>query len=138
MAKSETISSAGLTSVVFLSLLLFFFTLPHTLEDFALGAPAEAGIPAPVLALVISILYTVQGLGLFWLGQKKRIGFFAHIIIGLFWPIASGFAQLPAILTETPYRSGTISVLYVVGMILLGLLVFLTSLFALRSTPKAV
>ncbi len=36
-------------SVVILSLLLFFFTVPHTLEDFALGEPARNGVPAPAL-----------------------------------------------------------------------------------------
>ncbi len=49
-----------------------FFTIPHTLEDFALGTPAKAGIPAPVLAFVISILFFLQGAGLYWLPQAGK------------------------------------------------------------------
>ena len=133
MSSANFLSSTWGSRVVFLSLLLFFFTLPHTLEDFALGAPQEAGIAAPVLALVISILYALQALGLFFLGQKKRLGLFLHMGIGVFWPVASGFAQLPVILTESPYRAGAISVLYVFGMIAVGVLIFIFSLLALRA-----
>ena len=118
--------------VVLLSLLLFFFTIPHTLEDFATGEPAAAGIPAPLLALVVSTIFFVQALGLYWVGQGRRSGLFCHVAIGLFWPIASGFAQVPTILTETPYRSGAISILYVGGMIIVGILLFLSSILSLR------
>jgi hypothetical protein len=110
---------------------LLFFTIPHTLEDFATGEPAEAGIPASILSLVISIIFFLQALGLYWLGQGRRGGFVVHAGIGLFWPIASGFAQLPTILNETPYRSGAISVFYVAGMILVGILLLIASVIAL-------
>ena len=132
MAKLNDISARWAQRVLFLSLLLLFFTIPHTLEDFATGEPAEAGIPAPILALVISIIFSVQALGLFWLGQKRRRGLFVHMGIGLFWPIASGLAQLPTILSETPYRSGAISIFYVGGMIVVGILLCLSSIIALR------
>jgi len=116
--------------VVILSLALLFFTIPHTLEDFATGAPEEAGIPASVLSMVISIIFFVQMLGVFWLGQKKKKGFFIHIGLGLFWPIASGLAQLPAIFGADAYRAGMISKVYVFGMIIIGLLMLFTSLKA--------
>jgi hypothetical protein len=118
--------------VVILSLLLFFFIIPHTLEDFSTGEPAKAGVPVPVLALVISILIALQALGLFWLGQKRRRGLFVHVGIGLFWPIASGIAQLPTILSESLYRSGFISILYVAGMIVVGLLLCISAIITLR------
>ncbi len=130
------ISSNWEQRAVFLSLLLLFFTIPHTLEDFATGEPAKAGVPAPILAFVISIIFSLQALGLFWLGQKRRRGLFVHVGIGLFWPIASGLAQLPTILSETPYRSGVISVLYVGGMIVVGILLCLSSIISLRVGSK--
>jgi hypothetical protein len=95
-------ASKWMQRVVILSLLLLFFTLPHTLEDFATGEPAQAGVPAPILATVISIIFFLQAPGLFWLGQERHRGLWIHAGIGLFWPITSGFAQLPAILTESP------------------------------------
>ncbi len=124
--------SPNLKRIVFLSILLIFFTIPHTLEDFATGEPAQAGIPAPLLAFVVSVIFALQALGLYWLGQKKRRGIWVHMIIGVFWPLASGFAQLPAILSEPVYRSGIVSVAYVVGIILVGFTVFVLAALALR------
>lgn len=118
--------------VVFLSLFLLFFNIPHTLEDFATGAPAEAGIPASVLSTVISLIFFLQMLGLYWLGQSKKKGLYIHLFLGLFWPIASGIAQLPAIFNEESYRSGLISKIYVFGMIVVGLLLLFAVIKALR------
>jgi hypothetical protein len=124
--------------VVFFALLLFFFNIPHTLEDFATGMPAKEGIPTPLLALVISILISLQALGLFWLGQNQRKGLFVLLVIGLFWPIASGLAQLPAIIAEgTSYRFGLISIFYVVGLILVGILLSISSIISLWSGSRA-
>ncbi|MCX6077913.1 MAG: hypothetical protein NTW32_00080 [Chloroflexi bacterium] len=129
--------SAWRTSVVVLSLLLIFVALPHTLEDFALGEPAKNGVPAPVLAGVIAGLFALQGLGLFFLGSDQRRGYFIHLGIGVFWPLAAGSAQLPVILTFQPYRAGFISLHYVFGMIILGILLFLASIQGLRTAPTA-
>ena len=118
--------------IVLLSLLLIFFTIPHTLEDFATGEPGKAGIPAPLLAFVVSFIFALQALGLYWLGQKQRSGLWVHLVVGVFWPLASGFAQLPTILREPSYRSGIISILYVVGIMLFGSLLLVFSASELR------
>jgi len=128
-----TKSSLSTNSIVFLSILLLFFTIPHTLEDFATGEPGRAGIPAALLSLVVSIIFGLQALGLYWLGQKRRRALWVHLGVGVFWPLASGAAQLPTILSGVPYRAGFISVLYVLGIIIIGLLLLFTSLRALRS-----
>ena len=136
MILSSDISSKWMERVVFLSLVLIFFTIPHTLEDFSTGEPLKRGLPVPFLALMISIIFSLQGLGLFWLGQKRRRGLIVHLGIGLFWPIASGLAQLPTILSDTTYRSGAISIFYVSGMIVVGILLFLSSIISLRIASK--
>lgn len=133
MAGINRNSQKWIRIVVFLSLLLIFFTIPHTLEDFATGQPAEAGAPAPVLAFVISSILALQALGLFWIGQKHRRGLFIQAGIGLFWPIASSVAQLPTILSMAPYRSGIISILYVAGMIVVGLLLCISAIISLKT-----
>ena len=119
--------------VLVLSILLFFFSVPHTLEDFASGEPAKAGIPAPALSLVVATVFALQALGLYWLGQNHRRGLFVQIGVGLFWPLASGVAQLPAILSGMPYRAGFISVFYVGGILVIGVLLLFFSVMALRS-----
>lgn len=120
--------------VVILSLLLFFFAVPHTLEDFTLGEPAKNGVPEAALAFVVSGLFALQGLALFWTGQQNRRGYFVHAALGVLWPLAAGVAQLPVILASSNYRSGFISVLYVAGMIAIGILLFLASLQALKTS----
>jgi len=132
MTLTNHISNKWMKRVTLLSLLLFFFTVPHTLEDFSTGQPAEAGIPAPILALVISIILSLQAIGLFWIGQGRRQGLFVQAGIGLFWPVASGVAQLPVILSGSPYRSGVVSLLYVFGMIVVGLSLFTCAVISLR------
>ena len=134
MVLSGENSSRWIQRVVLLSLLLIFFTIPHILEDFATGEPIEKGIPVQLLALIISIIFSLQALGLFWIGQKKRRGLIVHLVLGLFWPIASGLAQLSAILSEPIYRSGVISIIYVVGIILVGILLFLSAIISLKNS----
>jgi hypothetical protein len=128
----KRVDSRSHRSVVTLSLLLLFFAIPHTLEDFATGEPAEVGVPATVLSLVVSLVFFVQALGLYWLGEGRKRGLVSHLAIGLFWPVASGFAQVPAILEEGTYREGLISVMYVAGLIVVGVLLVLSSWRALR------
>lgn len=119
--------------VVVLSLLLIIFVLPHTLEDFATGEPAKAGAPVIVLSYVIAGMFAMQSLGLFWIGRQMHRGYLIHTFLGLFWPIAAGATQLPTILLPGPYRAGFISVFYVGGIIVVGILLLITSILALRA-----
>jgi len=129
-------SSGLMRRVVILSNLLFFFSVPHTLEDFAAGEPVKAGIPAPILSLVVATVLALQALGLYWLGQNHRRGLFVQIGVGLFWPLASGVAQLPTILSGIPYRAGFISVFYVGGIIVVGVLLLFFSLKTLWALER--
>lgn len=132
MSETKSKLSVWTLRVVVLSLLLFFFAIPHTLEDFTLGEPAKNGVSDAVLAFVVSGLFALQGLALFWAGQGDRRGYFVHAGLGIVWPLAAGMAQLPVILASSNYRSGFVSVLYVAGMIAIGVLLFLASLQALK------
>ena len=132
MAKTKVKISHWGTGVVILSLLLFFFALPHVLEDFATGEPVKAGVPIFALAYVVAGLFALQGLGLFWIGRRMHRGYAIHALLGLFWPIAAGTAQLPTILSDGTYRAGFISLFYVGGMIVLGVLLLTSSILALR------
>lgn len=134
MFQATVLPAEKVSKIVLLSLILIFFTIPHTLEDFATGAPAEAGLPASLLSFVISVIFFLQAAGLYWLGQGQRKGLWVHLGLGLFWPLASGFAQLPTILGDAPYRDGFSSVLYVLGMIVIGILLAVASAMALRAS----
>lgn len=119
------------TGVVILSLLLYFFTIPHILEDFTYGEPANAGIPTPAISYVIAGIIALQALALFWAGRQMHRSYFLHAFLGLFWMLAAGAAQMPTILSGSPYRAGFISVFYVGGIIVIGLLLFSVSIIAL-------
>ena len=134
MVRNKIFASPWNTHVLVLSLLLFFFSLPHTLEDFATGEPAKQGVPMFALSYVVAGMFALQGLGLFWIGRHMRQGYLVHALLGLFWPVAAGAAQLPNILSQgITYRAGFISVFYVGGMIVIGILLFIVSNLALRA-----
>ena len=56
--------------------------------------------------------------------------------MGAFWPVASGVAQLPAILDEATYREGFFSVAYVLGVIAVGVLLVVVSLIGWRTASR--
>ena len=122
--------------VVVLSLLLMLMVIPHILEDFAVGEPAKNDVPVLLLQVVVACLIAVQALGLYYLGGNHRRGYFIQMGLGLIWPLLAGIAQLPAILSTHTYRSGFISVFLVIGIIVMGVLLFLACLRGLRVTPK--
>jgi hypothetical protein len=122
--------------VAVLSLSLLLMAIPHILEDFALGEPAKNGIPILVLQGVVAGLIAIQAMGLYYLGGNHRRGYFIHMGVGLIWPLLAGIAQLPAILSSHPYRSGFISIFFVIGIMVIGVLLFFTSLQGFRTTPK--
>lgn len=122
--------------VVILSLLLMILTIPHVLEDFVLGEPAKNGVPELLLRGVVAGLITFQALGLYLLGGDHRPGYFIQLAVGLIWPLLAGIAQLPAILSFQPYRAGFSSIFFVIGMIVMGALLFLVSIKALRITSQ--
>ena len=88
-------------------------------------------MPAHALAYVIAGIFALQGVGLFWVGRRLHRGYVIHALVGLFWPIAAGVAQLPTILSQGTYRAGLISMFYVGGMIVVGVLLFIASVLAL-------
>lgn len=134
MTEKESNFNRISTRIALISILLLFFTIPHTLEDFASGEPGKAGIPAPLISLVVSVMFGLQALGLYWLGQNRRRGLWVQLVVGGFWPLAAGLAQLPAILSQPTYRSGLISVAYVVGILVAGILLLVFSALGLRDS----
>lgn len=77
--KMGTQTARWRQAVVTLSFLLFFFSIPHLLEDFAYGGPAEAGMSGTALSLVAATAVFVQALGLYWIGQGQRRGVWAQL-----------------------------------------------------------
>lgn len=130
MEKKESRTIRNTVWIVILSVLLLFFTIPHTLEDFAYGEPQEMGLSPQVLSLGVAAVFALQGLALYWIGRKQRRGILVHMVLGILWPLGAGAAQLSEIFAPGPYRSGAISEVYVFGIIAVGILLALFSLFS--------
>lgn len=122
--------------VVILSLLLLLMVIPHTLEDFAVGEPAKNDIPLLALQSLVAVLIAIQALGLYYLGNNYRRGYVFQMVVGLIWPMLAGIAQLPAILSRELYRLGAISIFFVIGIIVIGVLLLLASLGGLLVTRE--
>jgi hypothetical protein len=111
----------------------------HFVVGFGGGRVAYRGAcqsrtPVLILAYVIAGMFALQGLGLFWIGRHMRRGYRVHVLLGLFWPLVAGSAELPKILSQgLAYRAGFISVFYVGGMIVIGILLFIVSILALKA-----
>ena len=134
MANTKVKISRWSTGVVILSLALFFFTVPHSLEDFAAGELLNSSLPATVISYGVASLFALQALALFWTGRRLRRSYVIHFTLGLFWPFVVGITQLPEILSGSLYRTGSISIYYVIGTIVIGVLLSLFSVLALRAS----
>lgn len=132
MEQNDTNATRKTVRMVILSLLLLFFTIPHTLEDFTYGEPEAVGISPQILALGVAAVFALQGLALFWTGRQLRRGHILHFGLGILWPLGAGTAQLPEIFAPGPYRAGVISEVYVFGIILVGILLAFFSWFSMR------
>ena len=94
MTRSQY-SAPGSARILVLSLMRLFFAIPHTLEDFALGEPAKAGVSAPVLSFAIALMIALQAVGIYWLGQGLRRGALVHVLPDWMYSRYTVYAALP-------------------------------------------
>lgn len=120
MTKVNARRGGGSMSVLILSLALFFFTVPHNVEDFAYGEPARFGLPPLVVVLGLSAVFAAQGLALFWTGGQSRRGLILHAVLGFSWAIAAVAAHVGELLQAGTYRTGLPSVVFLLGIVLVG------------------
>lgn len=109
-----------------------FFAIPHLIDDFLFGIPAEFGLSVhqtQVLAGIFIVLY----LGiLIPLAQKKRGGVYGALSMGIFLALAGILKHIPLIIQPGPYWSGWFSEGLIIGMILSGIAVAGAALLALK------
>lgn len=125
------------SATVILSLALFFFTVPHNVEDFAYGEPARLGLPAIVIVLGLSAVFAAQGLALVWTGAGLRRGDRLHAVLGPAWAIAAVAAHTGEILLPGTYRTGLGSIVFLAGIVVDGTALGIASISTLRQPPPA-
>ncbi len=122
----------GWMIIAILSCLLILFTLPHGFDDISHGEPARFGVSQALFSSGLALAYATQGLALYWLGLGRRIGLWAHLVLGFGWGIAAIIAHVPEVLAPGPYRSGAPSVADLLGMVVIGLSLGVASALALQ------
>jgi hypothetical protein len=93
------------------------FTVPHVMEDFAEGVAPRVGLSTPLLACLLGAWLALQSLGLVLLAQGRRAGWIMTFWMALVWVVVAAADHGPAILAGG-FRSGALSVLWVVGLVL--------------------
>ena len=122
----------GFTWVITAYLILAFFAVPHLIDDFLFGVPAEFGLSIH-LAQVLGGIFIVIYLGIMIpLAQGKKGGLYSAMAMGGFLALAGILKHLPRILQPGPYWSGWFSEVLIFGLILSGLAVILLGLFLLK------
>ena len=104
-------------SVIALSLLSLPFIVPHVVEDFAEELTRRAGLSTASASFLLGGYLALQSLGLVLIALGKRSGFVLSFWIGLIWVAGAVLDHGPALL-RGGFRSGALSVLWVVGLVL--------------------
>ena len=104
-------------SVIALSLLSLPFILPHIIEDFAEEITRRVSLSTAGGAFLLGGYLALQALGLILVALGRRGGFVLTFWIGLIW-VAGALLDHGAAVLGGGFRSGALSVLWVVGLVL--------------------
>jgi len=118
---------------VFLYLALAVFSIPHLIDDFLFGIPAEFGISnrtAQILAGVFILLFMLIFLEL---ARGRKRGLYGAIFMGSFLTLAGILKHIPLMIQPGPYWSGWFSETLILGLILSGITLTIFSVLALKN-----
>jgi len=119
--------------VIGMGLVLVAFSAPHLIDDFLYDIPAEFGLTNQETQVLAGIFHT-QLVFLFVLAARERkAGYWGLLFWGVFLTLAGILKHLPEILKPEPYWSGPFSETLIIGMMVAGILLALTSVLALRA-----
>ena len=107
--------------------------IPHLIDDFLYGIPAEFGltnIQAQISAGVFSVLLIVI---LSLVARDRRWGAIGAAVLGGFLALAGILKHVPRMLQPGPYWSGPFSEILILLLILSGISLLIISLVALRA-----
>jgi len=118
-------------------LALVLFSAPHLIDDFLFGIPEEFGLTNQQTQVLAGIFH-VQLIVFFVLAaRKQKAGYFGLVFWGIFLALAGILKHLPKILKPEPYWSGLFSETLIIGMILAGIILAITSILAIRDLLRS-
>ena len=111
--------------------------IPHLIDDFLYGIPGEFGLTI-VQAQILSGGFSMMLIWIFaQLAAKRRAGFIAAGLLGIFLALAGILKHVPRMLNPGPYWGGLFSETLIISLILSGLSLFSLSIYALGSQGGA-
>jgi hypothetical protein len=128
MDASDTLDNLIVLNLV----LLLGVAIPHLIDDFLYGIPAEFGLSNPQAQLLAGLFTIIGMLVLLLVIKQKRSGYIAAGTLGIFLALAGILRHLPMILRPEPYWSGLFSESLIIVLILSGLSLSALSFFVLR------
>lgn len=109
-------------TVLSVGLLLSFFAIPHLIDDFLYGIPAEFGMSNQFAQFLSGIFTILLLLVLIWVSRGKKIGFIGSIFLGTILALAGILKHIPHIIQPDPYWSGWFSEVMIFGLIVSGII----------------
>jgi hypothetical protein len=123
--------------VIGVGLVLVLFSAPHLIDDFLFGIPEEFGLTNQQTQILAGIFH-VQLIVFFVLAARKRkAGYYGFVFWGIFLALAGILKHLPEILKPEPYWSGPFSETLIIGMIIAGIVLAITSILAIRDLSRS-
>ena len=108
-------------ALLVVSVISVFFTLTHSLEDFAYNVPQERfGVPFYPAAIALAGVYAVQVLAAALSAREDRRGHWLNVALGFGWLAAAALDHLGEVLFAWPYRAGLVSKALETGIMLSG------------------
>ena len=118
--------------VVSVALVLSFFAIPHLIDDFLYGVPAEFGLSVPFTQVLAGVFAVALTLSITLAGQDRTAGYVTCLFWGVFLALAGILKHLPRMLNPGPYWSGWFSEFLIYGLIVSGIALAAASIWALR------
>ena len=123
--------------VIGVGLVLVFFSAPHLIDDFLYGIPEEFGL-TDQQTQVLAAIFHVQLIVFFVLvARERKAGYYGMLFWGVFLSLAGILKHLPEILKPEPYWSGPFSEALIIGMMVAGIALAVTSMLALCDAPRS-
>ena len=123
--------------VIGVGLVLVFFSAPHLIDDFLYGIPEEFCL-TDQQTQVLAAIFHVQLIVFFVLvARERKAGYYGMLFWGVFLSLAGILKHLPENLKPEPYWSGPFSEALIIGMMVAGIALAVTSMLALCDAPRS-
>jgi hypothetical protein len=118
--------------VVGSGIVLSFFTIPHLIDDFLFGIPAEFGLSNQLAQTLGGVFTVALILVLIMASREHKAGYYGTAFMGAFLALAGILKHVPRMMLPGPYWSGWFSEMLIYGLIVSGMILFCLSIIVIR------